>query len=67
MSGERELGFAGMIAAGMTPEAAWQSIRDDVAADRGALALLHLLDEQAVEQSRRDWARYGLPLPWEGL
>ena len=66
-AGDRELGLAGVLGAGMPPEAAWQIIRDDLAADPGALALVRQLDPASLEWSRQQWARYGLPVPWEGL
>ena len=64
---DRLLGFAGMVAAGIPPEAAWQSIRDALRADPGALALVRSLPPDAVEWSRQHWAARGLPVPWEGL
>ena len=64
---ERDLGFAGMVAAGVPPESAWQAIRDDLVACPGALALLRQLDPDSLRWARQRWAAHGLPPPWEGL
>jgi hypothetical protein len=72
VSGDRELGFAGLLAAGKTPQEAWQVIRDGLMADPGAMAVIAALTETedgraSLEWSRAGWARHGLTPPWEDL
>lgn len=69
---DRVPGFAGMLAAGASPEAAWQEIRDTLAAAPDACAVIAGLRDTpegrlTLEWSRAAWARQGLPAPWEGL
>jgi hypothetical protein len=66
---EVELGFAGMLAAGVNPHAAWARIRAN-AQDPAVQAVIAELrrtpqGRAALEYSRRRWAAYGLPPPWE--
>ncbi len=66
---EVELGFAGMLAAGVDPHAAWARIRA-TAQDPAVQAIVAELrrtpqGRAALEYSRRRWAAYGLPPPWE--
>jgi hypothetical protein len=61
-----------MLAAGVPPAEAWQSIRDDVIADpgaRGIFADLASTEEgrDALDASRQMWARHGLPAPFDDL
>jgi hypothetical protein len=72
MDRDREPGFLGLIAAGATAQEAWQAIRDDLAADDGARAIFAALastpdGRDALEASRRMWAGYGLPAPFDDL
>lgn len=72
MSEDRQLGFIGMLRAGMTPHEAWQDIRESLEAEPGAITVLaHLQTTEegraALRKSRADWARYQLAPPWEGL
>jgi hypothetical protein len=65
-----DLGFLGLVGAGMTPAEAWQVIHDDLAAEPGAAAILRELDRtadgrKALAWSRQQWAAHGLPPPWE--
>jgi hypothetical protein len=71
-AGGREPGFLGMVAAGATPAEAWQSIRDEAAADPGTRAIFADLESTeegraALEASRQAWRRHGLPAPFDGL
>ena len=71
MAEERRLGFAGMIAAGMTPEQAWASIRADAERpeSRAIFAELNSTADgrAALECARAAWARHGLPAPFDDL
>jgi hypothetical protein len=62
---DRELGFAGMLATGMTPLEAWQEIRAAFAVDPETRELVRALPAETLEWSAREWARYGLRPPWE--
>ena len=66
---ERELGFAGMLAAGTDPRTAYEQIRA-LCADPAVCAVLAELQRTpegraALAYSRRRWAAYGFPPPWE--
>jgi hypothetical protein len=66
---EQELGFAGMLAAGIDPRTAWEQIRA-LCADPAVCAVLaeleHTADGRAaLASSRQRWAAYGFPPPWE--
>ena len=66
---EAELGFAGMLAAGVDPHAAWARIRA-TAQDPAVQAIVAELartpqGRAALAHSRARWAAYGLPPPWE--
>lgn len=68
----RELGFAGMLAAGMTPAEAWQLIRADLTASPEARAIYAGLETDpdgraALAWSRAQWAAKGLPAPFDDL
>jgi hypothetical protein len=65
-----ELGFAGLLQAGVDPRQAWQQIRDSI--DDGVLRVIAELERTpegraALAYSRERWAAYGLEPPWEGL
>jgi hypothetical protein len=66
---EQELGFAGMLAAGIDPQDAYEQVRAACAdpAVRAVLAELPRTPEgrAALAYSRERWAAYGLPPPWE--
>lgn len=68
-SGDRDLGFAGMIAAGMTPEDAYAEIRRDLHAGGGIEIIRYLQGTEhgraALECAAQDWARHGFAPPWE--
>jgi hypothetical protein len=63
------LGFAGLLAAGVDPQEAYQQVRALCAdpAVRAVLAELARTAEgrTALEYSRERWAAYGFPPPWE--
>jgi hypothetical protein len=66
---DRELGMAGLLMAGYTPEQAWREIRK-AAIQRDVQAIIAGLRRTpdglaALRLSRRQWARYGLPPPWD--
>lgn len=68
---DRMLGYAGMIAAGMTPVEAWQEIRA-AAMDpevRPIFAEMERTEEgrEALDCARAAWARKGLPAPFDDL
>jgi hypothetical protein len=68
----REPGFLGMIEAGMSPQEAWQSIRDEVAANPFTRAIFADLastpdGRAALDLARQMWARHGLPAPFDDL
>jgi hypothetical protein len=51
-------------------EEAWQVIHDDLIANPAAVAIIRELDrdphsQEALSWSRRQWAAWGLPPPWE--
>ena len=56
----RDLGFAGMLAAGIDPRDAYEQVR-------AVLAELHRTPDgrAALAYSRARWAAYGFPPPWE--
>jgi hypothetical protein len=64
-----DLGFAGLLAAGLTPEQAWAEVRSTsthpavraIIADLGSSAE----GRAALDWSRQQWARHGLTPPWE--
>jgi hypothetical protein len=66
---ERELGFAGLLAAGCTPAQAWESCRRS-AQDPDVRAIIADLattpeGRAALDWSRLEWAQHGLRPPWE--
>jgi hypothetical protein len=72
MTDPHDLGFAGLLAEGLSPADAWQAIRDDLAAEPAALAVIAELDRDeegraALAWSRQQWAAHGLAPPWDGL
>ena len=66
---EWDLGFAGMLAAGVDPRDAYQRIRVACAEPlvRAVLAELQRTPEgrAVLAYSRQRWAAYGFPPPWE--
>jgi hypothetical protein len=63
-------GFTELIAEGMSPEQAWQQVRDTFAADPDARGAIELMKQDphgraALAWSRMMWAGYGLAPPWE--
>jgi hypothetical protein len=66
---EWTLGFAGLLAAGVDSQEAYQQVRALCAdpAVRAVLAELARTPEgrAALEASRERWAAYGFPPPWE--
>jgi hypothetical protein len=64
-----DLGFAGLLAAGLTPVEAWAEVRKTTAhpAVRAIIADLASTEDgrAALEFSRQRWARHGLRPPWE--
>ena len=64
-----DLGFAGLIAAGYTPEEAWSMIRRDCyhPAVRAIIAELRESPEgrDTLEWSRLEWAQRGMTPPWD--
>jgi hypothetical protein len=70
MSEPRDLGFAGLLAAGHTPAEAWQILRDDTGPEARAIFADLASTEAgrvALDWARAQWAKYGLPPPWEDL
>jgi hypothetical protein len=65
----RELGFAGMLAAGTNPRTAYEQVRAACSdpAVRAILAELQRTAEgrAALDYSRQRWAAYGFPPPRE--
>jgi hypothetical protein len=65
----RTLGFAGLLAAGVDPQEAYEQVRARCAdpAVRAVLAELARTPEgrAALDNSRERWATYGFPPPWE--
>ncbi len=66
---DAELGFAGMLAAGADPHTAWARIHA-TAQDPGLQAVIAELrcppeGRAALAHSRKRWAAYGMPPPWE--
>jgi hypothetical protein len=64
----RELGFAGLVAEGLTPAEAWQIIHDETGPEaRAIFADLATTEDgrAALEWARGRWAAHGLPPPWE--
>ena len=66
---EQELGFAGLLAAGIDPQDAYELVRA-ACADPAVCAVLAELQRTregraALAYSRERWAAYGLPPPWE--
>jgi hypothetical protein len=65
----RNLGFAGLLAAGVDPQEAYQQVRA-LCADPAVRAVLVELQRTsegraALDSSRQRWAAYGFPPPWE--
>jgi hypothetical protein len=64
-----DLGFAGLLAAGIDPCEAYEQVRALCAdpAVRAVLAELARTPEgrAALHSSRQRWAAYGFPPPWE--
>jgi hypothetical protein len=68
-SPDRDLGLAGLLATGWSPEEAREIIRADLAAS-GGLAIIAGMEttadgRAALEWSRQQWAKYHLAPPWE--
>jgi hypothetical protein len=66
---DRELGFAGMLAAGVEPPDAWEQLRAQ-ARDPAVRAILAELQRTphgraVLEHSRARWAARGFPPPWQ--
>jgi hypothetical protein len=66
----RQLGLAGLLAAGRTPAEARAEIRADLLAEPGALDIIRDMGRDAegraaLAWSREQWARYGLAPPWD--
>jgi hypothetical protein len=64
------LGFAGRLLAGQTPHSARQELRANLLSTPGSLEILKELfkeNPQYEQESRQEWASYGLEPPWEGL
>lgn len=66
--GHDGLGFAGLLAIGVDPRAAWQDIHDGCQ-HQGIQAMFTFLEgtedgRAALEYARQRWAAYGLPAPW---
>jgi hypothetical protein len=64
-----ELGFAGLLAAGVDPREAYEQVRA-LCADPAVRAVLVELartpeGRTALDSSRERWAAYGFPPPWE--
>lgn len=63
------LGFAGMLASGADPQEAYEEIKKVCRTPevREILRQLHsgLDGAEVMEFSRRRWAEYGFPPPWE--
>jgi hypothetical protein len=63
------LGWAGLVAAGYTPDQAWQMIRADAKhpAVRAIIAELDRTEDgrAALAWSRDQWAGHGFEPPWE--
>lgn len=68
-TGDRVLGFAGMIAAGMDPQQAWDEIHQTCQAPEIRVIFEQLAagpeGQAALECSRARWAAYGFPAPWD--
>lgn len=64
---DRQMGFAGFLAVGASPLAAWQEIRD--ALDSEAMKVIEALQATpagaaALETSRAEWSEHGFVAPW---
>jgi hypothetical protein len=64
------LGFEGLLAAGHTPAEAWTLIRESLADAPESLAAIRRMagtaeGREALEWSRKAWARHGFRPPWE--
>lgn len=63
------LGFAGMVAAGVSPEVAWEEIHRDATSDLTRPIFDHLRSTDdgraALECAAQRWAELGFPPPWE--
>jgi len=66
---EAELGFAGMLAAGVDPRAAWARIHASAQEPAVQAVIAELArtpdGRAALALSRARWAAHGLPPPWE--
>jgi hypothetical protein len=66
---EQNLGFAGLLAAGVDPQEAYEHVRALCAdpAVRAVLAELARIPEgrAALDSSREQWAAHGFPPPWD--
>jgi hypothetical protein len=65
----RDLGFAGLLDAGIDPRDAYEQVRE-LCADLAVRAVLVELQRTpqgraALDYSRKRWAAYGFPPPWE--
>lgn len=68
-TGDRKLGFAGMIAAGIDPKQAWDEIHQTCKAPEIRVIFEQLGQgpegQAALEYSRQMWAKHGFPAPWD--
>ena len=65
------VGFSGVLAAGNTPQQAWDTVREQFR-DPSVLAALDVFRRSPhgramLDRSRQAWAARGLPPPWETL
>jgi hypothetical protein len=69
LTADDDLGFSGMLTAGMAPRQAWEALREQCS-DPSVLAALEVLrrsphGQAVLDRSRQAWAAHGLPPPWE--
>jgi hypothetical protein len=64
-----QLGFTGLVATGVSPEVAWQEMKDRCSDPQVRAVFEHMgtteAGRRALEHSREQWAAHGLPIPWE--
>ncbi|GAB7036053.1 hypothetical protein JCM4914_75140 [Streptomyces platensis subsp. malvinus] len=69
MRNDQQLGFAGLVVAGHSPEVAWQTIKDRCANPTVRQMIKHMQSSEAgrkaLEHTRQEWADLGLPPPWD--
>lgn len=68
MTAPADLGYEGLLLAGMTPAQAWQEIHDSMTPEARAIIADLRTDPEgraALEYSRQRWALRGLRPPWE--